>query len=652
MNINRFLIVQIADIGDLVLSTPALASLRERYPHAHIAVLTTPHAAPILQHTNLADEILTIPRWLRATQPQSAAALFALARRLRAGQYDAILYFHHFSTRAGALKHAAITAAAGSPIRAGLDNGKAPFLTHRLPDRGFGALHQAQYWLNLVGLFGASSEPRPAIIGRSDADRAWAIARLPDENYVAIHAGGGSYNTARRWDADKFADVAQRLAADGAKIVLVGGKGDNNEAVAAQLDVPPIDLTGQTTLNQLAAALARCGRFIGAESGVMHIAAAAGCAVTAVFGAGNHDAWRPWTPTGHSLVVRSGVRCSPCAYIGTGVGARDGCAARTCMKLVTVEDVPSPHPPTPSPLHGEGESLHGVPPLHAVERGLGGEVKARHEVKARAERGLGGEVKARGERQIPILTYPISRLTYAEWLDRIDAWMQSGGLHHVVTLNPEMIMIARRDPVFDVVVRRADVTLPDGIGLLLAAKWRGTPLPERVTGSDGVPKIAERAAAQGWRLFLLGAADGIAQQAADALQRRYPGVKIVGVYAGSPSADDEDEIVARVNAANADILFVAYGAPEQDKWIARNSVRLNVKMAIGVGGAFDFIAGVVPRAPEAWRHAGVEWLYRLIKQPWRWKRMLRLPRFLLAVMLEQPHPRRTERDSPAPHGEG
>lgn len=585
----HFLIAQIADIGDLVLSTPALAALREAHPDAAITVLTTPHAAPILQHTGLADAVLTLPRRVRPTDP----ALFRLARALRAGKFDAILYFHHFSTRAGAVKHGLIALTAGAPIRAGLDNGNAPFLTHKLPDGGFGAAHQAQYWLNLAALFGAKPDPRPAIVGMSDADHAWAAEMLPEGAHVAVHGGSGGYSLARRWDADKLADAANRIAErDGAQIVIVGGRDDNNAAVMAHLRVPYVDLTGKTTLNQLAAALARCQRFVGADSGVMHIAAAVGCDVTAVFGPSNHAAWRPWTPNGSSVVVRSGVRCSPCSYVGTGVGARDGCPARTCMRWVTAEDVI------------EGRSAPDVALRRAAPT-------------------------------LTILGCPVSRVTYAAWLDLIGEWMRAGSFHHVVTLNPEMIMIARRDPVFRVVVERADLTPPDGVGLLIAARLRGELLPERVTGSDGVPLIAERAAREGWRLFLLGAAEGVAQLAADELTRRYPGLQIAGVYAGSPDPAEEDALVARINAANADILLVAYGAPEQDKWIARCSARLKVKMAMGIGGSLDFIAGVVPRAPEAWRRMGVEWLYRLIRQPWRWRRMLRLPAFLLLALMER-----------------
>ncbi|MBC7815067.1 MAG: WecB/TagA/CpsF family glycosyltransferase, partial [Burkholderiales bacterium] len=142
----------------------------------------------------------------------------------------------------------------------------------------------------------------------------------------------------------------------------------------------------------------------------------------------------------------------------------------------------------------------------------------------------------------------------------------------------------------------------------------------------------ERAAERGWRLFFLGAAPGVAQKAADNLRAKHPALQIVGTYSGSPAPQEEDALVAMVNASDADILLVAFGAPEQDKWIARNMPRLRVKMAMGVGGTFDFIAGIVPRAPLWFREHSLEWLYRLVKQPWRIRRMLRLPRFVLAVL--------------------
>ncbi len=229
----------------------------------------------------------------------------------------------------------------------------------------------------------------------------------------------------------------------------------------------------------------------------------------------------------------------------------------------------------------------------------------------------------------------MSAITYAEWLPLIDQWVQSGQPHHVCTINPEMIMIARQDVNFHNILSRADLTVPDGVGLLWAARQIGQPLPQRVTGSDGVPIIAAEAAQRGWRIYLLGAAPGIADQAAAVLRQRHPSLQIVGTYSGSPAADEEDAIVARINAADADILFVAYGAPEQDKWIARNLPRLRVKMALGVGGSLDFVAGIIPRAPLSFQRLGLEWLYRLYLQPWRIKRMLRIPRFMLAVLMEK-----------------
>jgi N-acetylglucosaminyldiphosphoundecaprenol N-acetyl-beta-D-mannosaminyltransferase len=246
-------------------------------------------------------------------------------------------------------------------------------------------------------------------------------------------------------------------------------------------------------------------------------------------------------------------------------------------------------------------------------------------------RGAGGEGRID---TIHILGSPVSVVTYAQWLDLIGAWMaeKDGRLHHVCTVNPEMIMIAQTDSNFRNILRRVDLTVPDGVGLLWAARRRGTPLPERVTGSDGVPLIAAEAARQGWRMFLLGAADGVAERAAAVLRREHPDLQIVGTYAGSPKPEDEDGIVERVNASGVDILFVACGAPEQDKWIARNAPRLRVKMAMGVGGSLDFIAGVVPRAPVWMRRMGIEWLYRLYLQPSRIGRMMRLPRFVFAVM--------------------
>lgn len=235
--------------------------------------------------------------------------------------------------------------------------------------------------------------------------------------------------------------------------------------------------------------------------------------------------------------------------------------------------------------------------------------------------------------RLRILGVPVDAVTFEGMLDRIAAWVAAGdGLHQICTVSPEFVMIAQGDPEFMRVLREADLCVADGVGLLFAARFLGRPLPERVTGSDGVPLIAARAARTGWKLFLLGAAPGVAEKAAAALRAQFPGVQIVGTYAGSPAPEEEADIVARVNASGADILFVAYGAPRQDVWIARNRDRLQVRVALGVGGSLDFAAGVVPRAPRWMRRLALEWLFRLLIQPWRWRRMLRLPRFVWAVL--------------------
>lgn len=201
------------------------------------------------------------------------------------------------------------------------------------------------------------------------------------------------------------------------------------------------------------------------------------------------------------------------------------------------------------------------------------------------------------------------------------------GAAQVVTLNPEIVMRARSDPELCAIVRQAALVVPDGIGLIWAGRLHGEPLPQRVTGVDLMVALAAEAATQGYRIVLVGAGEGVAAAAARALERRFPPLRIAATFAGSPLAADDAEAVQRIAAARADLVFVAYGAPQQERWIARLCPALGAAVAVGVGGAFDMLAGRVPRAPRWMRQAGLEWLYRLLRQPWRWRRMLALPRF-------------------------
>jgi N-acetylglucosaminyldiphosphoundecaprenol N-acetyl-beta-D-mannosaminyltransferase len=611
--VENFLIVQLADIGDLILSTPALSALREAYPEAHIALLTSAHSMAVLNGTNLVDEIIPFDREnfnnsRSFFRPANLRRIF----NLRKGHYSTILFFHHFTLKLGTLKFAVIGLACGAKRRIGLENGNGWFLTERLPDGGFGSKHQAQYWLDLVGLLGAKTSPRPAVVGISPPPK--IFNPQPTTKTIVIHPGSGGYSLARRWDAAQFAATADALCEHyDAEIVLVGGVNDNGAAVKAAMKNTPLDLIAQTSLNEVAGIIQQSDLYIGADSGVMHLAAAVRTPVIAIFGPSNAAAYGPWTPNSKSVVIRSAPECSPCSYVEHGIGLREGCAARTCMRMVTSAQV-----------------------LQAAKHILDGEpVPSKLEVSPAAKS---------YPRRIEMLGLPVDAITYKEWLDLIAEWVAPSVSekpeiitkpHHVCTINPEFMMIARQDSNFRNILKRADLCVPDGVGLLWAARYLHKRLPERVTGSDGVPKIAERAAQTGWRLFLLGAGPGVVEKVADVLCQLYPGLQIAGLYGGSPAPNEEDDIVERINASGADILFVAYGAPEQDKWIARNLPRLRVRMAMGVGGAFDFIAGIMPRAPIWMQRIGLEWLFRLYLQPWRIGRMIRLPRFVMAVLIHR-----------------
>ncbi len=234
---------------------------------------------------------------------------------------------------------------------------------------------------------------------------------------------------------------------------------------------------------------------------------------------------------------------------------------------------------------------------------------------------------------IPILGIPVHAVTMADTLALVEGYLAEPRLHQIATVNPEFVMAAQSDAEFRRVLREADLCLPDGVGLLYAARRSGQRLPERVPGSELVYRLAERAAANGWPLFLLGAAPGVAEEAAGVLCGLYPGLRVAGTYAGSPDPAENEATVRRVNDSGAALLFVAYGAPKQDKWIARNRDALPaVRVAIGVGGSLDFVTGRAVRAPRWMQRLGLEWLHRLVKEPWRWRRMMALPRFALRVL--------------------
>lgn len=250
--------------------------------------------------------------------------------------------------------------------------------------------------------------------------------------------------------------------------------------------------------------------------------------------------------------------------------------------------------------------------------------------------------KERPRIALELMGVPIHDVTMQETVMWAIQWIAHRGHQQIATVNPEFLVRAREDSAFSEVLRHAALCIPDGIGVLWAARLRGAPLRERVAGSDLVPRLAEEAARQGWRVFFLGAAPGVAETTAGILSQRYPGLQVAGCYAGSPAQEEEEELVSRVRQSNTDLLLVAYGAPRQDLWLSRNLVRTGAAVGIGVGGSFDFIAGISQRAPRGLQRLGLEWLYRLIREPKRWRRQLALPKFAALVLLgrDRPSPRR------------
>lgn len=230
------------------------------------------------------------------------------------------------------------------------------------------------------------------------------------------------------------------------------------------------------------------------------------------------------------------------------------------------------------------------------------------------------------------LSVPVHDITYTETLDWIEAAIAQGKPRHICTVNPEFVMRAQAHTQFLRVLQNADLCLPDGQGLLWAAHWHGIALRERVAGSTLLGLLTERAATHRWRMFFLGAAPGVAARAAATLQGQYPDLPRIETMEGDPQAESAVQIISRVHAAQADIVLVAFGAPTQELWIDRHRKALHVPLSIGVGGGFDFLAGVAPRAPLWAQRIGMEWLHRLAMQPWRWRRMLALPRFAWAII--------------------
>lgn len=226
-----------------------------------------------------------------------------------------------------------------------------------------------------------------------------------------------------------------------------------------------------------------------------------------------------------------------------------------------------------------------------------------------------------------VLGISFDDLTREEAAQAGAALLEEDRFHYVVTPNPEFILAAERDGEFRRVLNEADLVLADGIGVVYSAKIQGTPLKGRVPGIEFAADMLACLNERGGRLYLLGAKPGVAEEAGRHLVERYPGIILCGTQDGY--FRDEEAVLLKVAAARPDLLFVCLGAPKQEKWMARWGKHTGARMAIGLGGVLDVFAGKVERAPETWQKLGLEWAYRLKKEPRRAGRMVRLPLVLV-----------------------
>ena len=229
--------------------------------------------------------------------------------------------------------------------------------------------------------------------------------------------------------------------------------------------------------------------------------------------------------------------------------------------------------------------------------------------------------------KIEVLGVSFDNVTMEQAAELGGEMLQEDRFHYVVTPNPEFILAAEKDESFRAVLNAADLVIPDGIGVIYSAKILGTPLSERVPGIEFSAKMLEKLNEMGGRLFLLGAKPGVAEKAGENICAQYPNLVLCGTQDGY--FKDEEAVILKVAAAKPDLIFVCLGAPKQEKWMARWGQHTGAKMAIGLGGCLDVYAGNVERAPEAWQKLGMEWAYRLKKEPKRIGRMAKLPLVLV-----------------------
>ncbi len=350
----HILVIKLATLGDMLLTTPALRALRQRYPEGRIDVLTTQQGAQLLSASPLVSRVLTLDKYAFdypsqiVRQAKRAVSALQPLLELRAARYDAVLLMHHLTLGFGRAKYHTLLQVIGARHTVGLDNGRGRFLSVRVPDEGFGARHEADYALAVAAAADATlpSAERGLLL----TDLGWtehAAASAGQQPLIAMHPGSGGYSLARRWPAERFAALASALHREfGARIILVGGREEHalRQLIMEQLGSPDwMEAAASTTgVRDLARLLSRCALLIGNDSFPMHVAAALGVPAVAIFGPTNHRAWGPYLPDAadNAIIVRRGdLPCSPCVYRKHSLGTPQGCPSRPCLTELDVHPV-------------------------------------------------------------------------------------------------------------------------------------------------------------------------------------------------------------------------------------------------------------------------------------------------------------------------
>lgn len=350
---NRILVVRLASLGDLLITTPALRALRVSFRDAHIGVLTTPGSAAALRGLDSYDEIISFDKFAFDRPSDALTSLPAglrLGAELRAGNWQTLVLLHHLTTPFGVAKYAALSLGSGAPRRVGLDNGRGRwFLTDSAVDRGFGWHHEVDYCLDVVGVLGARHPNKPRLeMCIAPDDDGWAAARWSESQLreaVLLVPGSGAFSRARRWAPERFVEVGHALLAQyGLTPLVLSGLDPDEQAlarhVAAQIGPAARIAPPAPGPQALGALIRRCRLVVANDGGAVHVATAVGTPVVAIYGPTNDRAWGPYPAHDRRhQVVREALACTPCIHRGHSFGTPQGCPARTCLAILEVPSV-------------------------------------------------------------------------------------------------------------------------------------------------------------------------------------------------------------------------------------------------------------------------------------------------------------------------